>query len=147
MGSVVSGEVVKKVARRPFETIGTGNNWSTRNVVVCDALAGAATAIVRGAQGLVAPKHVSRAKRYFSTWLPRFALAEIPEIKLTYRPDALIHGVKASELAATPVTAWELSNAVEGVQPSGAVAPKQVSRMKTLVLDFDGSVTRLEAAD
>jgi hypothetical protein len=68
-------------------------------------------------------------------------------MKLMYRPDALIHGVKASELAATPATVWEPMNAVEGVHPSDAVAPKQVSRMKTLVLDFDGSFTRLVAVD
>jgi hypothetical protein len=62
---------------------------------MCEAFAGVATATVRAVQELVTPKQVSRTKRYVSTECWSFALIEIPEIKLMYRPEALIHGANA----------------------------------------------------
>jgi hypothetical protein len=67
-------------------------------------------------------------------------------MKLTYRPDALIHGANASEFVETPAVSAPI-NTVDGVHPSEAVAPRQVSRKKTFVSDFDTSATRLEALD
>src|ERR1700722_4703295 len=97
-------------------------------------------------QDVVAPTHVSRTKRYVSTKCRRFALVETPEIKLMYRPDALIQGANASESVATPADRASI-NVVEGMHPSGAVAPRQVSRKNIFVFDFVPSVTRFDALD
>ena len=101
---------------------------------------------VRAVQALATPKHVSRTKRDVPTECWPFALVEIPEIKLMYRPEALIHGATASEFVATLAVSGPI-NVVEGTHPSEAVGPRQVSRKKMFVSDFDASTTRLEAPD
>jgi hypothetical protein len=102
--------------------------------------------MVRAVQELVTPKQVSRTKRYVSTEYWRFALVKIPEIKLMYRAEALIHGANASELVGTPAVSGPIK-VVAGAHPSGAVAPKQVSRRKIFVFDLEVSATRSEALD
>jgi len=101
---------------------------------------------VRAVQALATPKHVSRTKRKVSTECWGFSYVEIPDMKLMYRPDALIQGENASEFVATPAVSGPI-NVVKGLHPSEAVAPRHVSRKKTFVSDFDASATMLEAAD
>lgn len=64
-----------------------------------------------------------------------------------YLPEALIHGARTSEFPAAPYMPGAATSVVEGAQPSGAVAPRQVSRRNTLNFPFEAPTAKFEARD
>lgn len=95
------------------------------------ALAG--TTYVCGLHGRAAAKQVSRTSSEPSVASPAGAFDAIPDTKETYLPEALTAGEKLCDFAAEALASVAIC-VVDGVQPSGAVGPTQVSRKNALLV-------------